>query len=227
MEPGTQSADAFTAFQSAETLRKQPNDTGLDAAIEKYKQAVELDPDYAVAHAKLAVAYGRLYGIRRDPAALELARGNSEHALSLDANLVDAHFARAFLLEQTGNVQAALDETKKTLALDPSNPKSVLWQARFYTRLNRWPEAEQAFTGSCRSGLTRGSLITTWVLHYTRRASTGEALQAFAAASVAAPGSSLALSNLGVEYLQIGDFTKATECLKEAWLCSLTSTKRQ
>ena len=31
---GTQSAAAFTAFQSAETLRKQPNDSGLDAAIE-------------------------------------------------------------------------------------------------------------------------------------------------------------------------------------------------
>ena len=216
MEPGTQSADAFTAFQSAETLMKQPNDAGLNAAIEKYKQAVELDPDYAVAHAKLAVAYGRLYGIRRDPAALELARGNSEHALSLDANLVDAHFARAFLLEQTGNVQAALDETKKTLALDPSNPKSVLWQARFYTRLNRWPEAEQAFHRVLQerpnSWVTYNDLG--FALHQEGKHQ--EALQAFAAASVAAPGSSLALSNLGVEYLQIGDFTKATECLKRS-----------
>ena len=39
---------------------KQPNDSGLDAAIEQYKQAMELDPRYAIAHAKLAQAYGRL-----------------------------------------------------------------------------------------------------------------------------------------------------------------------
>ena len=36
---------------------KQPNDTGLDAAIEKYKQAMDLDPRYAIAHAKLAQVY--------------------------------------------------------------------------------------------------------------------------------------------------------------------------
>src|SRR5271166_2529642 len=55
-EPGTGSTDAFTAFQQAETLRKQPNDAGLDAAIEKYKEAVDLDPDYAMAHAKIGRA---------------------------------------------------------------------------------------------------------------------------------------------------------------------------
>ena len=49
--PGTKSVAAFTAFQSAETFMKQPNDAGLDAAIEEYKQAVELDPRYALAHA--------------------------------------------------------------------------------------------------------------------------------------------------------------------------------
>ena len=86
-EPGTQSAAAFTAFQSAETLMKQPNDTGLDAAIEQYKQATELDPRYAIAHAKLALAYGRLYAIRRIPEALDLAYGNCQVALSLDPGL--------------------------------------------------------------------------------------------------------------------------------------------
>ncbi len=64
---GTQSAAAFTAFQSAETLMKQPNDSGLDAAIEQYKQATELDPRYAIAHARLAVAYVRLYGNSAKP----------------------------------------------------------------------------------------------------------------------------------------------------------------
>jgi tetratricopeptide (TPR) repeat protein len=216
MEPGTQSIAAFTAFQSAETLMKQPNDTGLDAAIEKYKEAVDLDPSYATAHAKLALAYGHLYGIRRDPGALDLARGNYEHALALDAGLVDAHLARALLLEETGDVQSALDETKKTLALDPSNPKTLLWQARFYTRLGRWADAEQAFHRVLQerpnSWVTYNDLG--FALHEEGKYQ--EAIQAFGAASVAAPGSSLALSNLGVEYLLIGDFAKATESLKKS-----------
>jgi eukaryotic-like serine/threonine-protein kinase len=216
MEPGTQSAAAFTAFQSAETLMKQPNDTGLNAAIEKYRQAVDMDPSYAIAYAKLALAYGRFYAIRRDPGALDLARGNYEHALALDAGLMDAHLSRAYLLEQTGNVQGALDEMTKTLALDPSNPKTLFWLAQIYTRLNRWVDAEGAFHRVLRerpnSWVTYNDLGA--VLHEEGRYQ--EAIQAFGAASVAAPGSSMAFSNLGSEYLQIGDFAKATENLKKS-----------
>jgi eukaryotic-like serine/threonine-protein kinase len=215
-EPGTQSAAAFIAFQSAETLMKQPNDTGLSAAIEKYKQAVELDPRYAIAHAKLALAYGRYYFVRMDPGALDLARGNSDHALALDPNLVDAHLARATLLEQTGNKQDALDEIKKTLALDPSNPKTLLWQANIYMRLNRWADAEQTFHRVLKerpnSWVTYNDLG--FALH--EQGKYQQAIDAFRAASVAAPGSSLASSNLGAEYLQVGDFAEATKRLKKS-----------
>ena len=41
---GTNSAEAYAAFQTAEGLRGQENDSGLDGAIEKYKQAIEIDP---------------------------------------------------------------------------------------------------------------------------------------------------------------------------------------
>jgi eukaryotic-like serine/threonine-protein kinase len=68
--PGTRSVAAFTAFQSAESFMNQPNDAGLDAAIEEYKEAVQLDSRYAIAHAKLAQAYGHFSVVRRSPAAL-------------------------------------------------------------------------------------------------------------------------------------------------------------
>jgi serine/threonine protein kinase/tetratricopeptide (TPR) repeat protein len=216
MEPGTQSVAAFTAFQSAETLMKQPNDAGLNAAIEKYKEAVELDPGYAIAYAKLALAYGRLYFIRRDPGALDLARGNSEHALMLDPDLVDGHLARAFLLEQTGNVQGALDEITKTLALDPSNPKPLLWQARFYTRLNRWADAEQTFHRALQERPNHWVTYNELGFALNKEGKHQDAIRAFAAASIAAPGSSLPWNNLGIEYLQIGDFARATESLKKS-----------
>ena len=49
--PDTKSPEAYTAFQEAEMSKKQENDKGLEPAIDKYKQAVELDPRYATAYA--------------------------------------------------------------------------------------------------------------------------------------------------------------------------------
>lgn len=215
-QPGTQSTAAFTAFQMAESLKKEQNDKGLDAAIDKYKEAVELDPHYALAFARLGIAYGRLYAIRRDPGALELARGNCERALALDPNLVDGHLSMALLLEQTGNEQGALDEIAKSLKLDPSNPSALVWQGQIYSRLNRWADAEQSFR---RVMQERPNYWLAY--HELANALNGQgkyqdAIEEFRAATLAAPGNAQAFANLGGAYLQIGNFVEATEALEKS-----------
>ncbi len=205
-EPETHSAAAFTAFQSAETLIKQPNDAGLDAAIEQYKQAIDLDPRYAVAHARLALAYARLYGIRRVPEALDLAYGNCQVALSLKPDLADGHLALASVFEQTGNEHGALDEIARALSLNPSNPRTLVRQAQIYTHLNRWEDAEKSLRRVVKEhpNYWLGYNELGFGLH--GQAKYQEAIQAFRSASLAAPKNAMALSNLGGEYLQIGKF---------------------
>jgi serine/threonine protein kinase/tetratricopeptide (TPR) repeat protein len=213
-EPETHSAAAFTAFQSAETLMKQPNDAGLDAAIDQYKQAIDLDPRYAVAHARLALAYIRLYAIRRVPEALDLAYGNCQVALSLHPGLADGHLALASVLERTGNEQRALDEIAKALSLDQSNPRILVWQGQIYNRLNRWEDAEKTFRRALKEHPNYWLAYNELGFGLHGQARYQEAIQAFRAASLAAPKRSMALSNLGAEYLQVGDFAKALESLK-------------
>ncbi|MBB6142662.1 serine/threonine protein kinase/Tfp pilus assembly protein PilF [Silvibacterium bohemicum] len=216
IDQGTQSASAYIAFQSAEALMKLPNDSGLDAAIEKYKEAIELDPHYAQPHAELAIAYGRLYGIRRDPGALDLARGNCQVALSLEPHLVDAHLALALVSELTGDERGALSEFGKALALDPSNPKTLVWQAQLYGRLERWTDAEQTFERVLKERpnywLAYNELG--FVLHAQGKFQ--KAIEYLRDATVAAPGNSLVWSNLGVEYVQTGNFAAAIESLKKS-----------
>jgi tetratricopeptide (TPR) repeat protein/tRNA A-37 threonylcarbamoyl transferase component Bud32 len=215
-EPGTQSPAAFTTFQSAETLMNQPNDTGLEAAIEKYKQAVELDPRYAIAYAKLAQAYGRFYVIRRSPAALDLARGNCQVALTLAPDLVDAHHAQALIFEISGDLQGALKALAKALSLDPSNPKTLVWQAQIYTRLGRWGEAEKTLHRVLKEHPNHWLAYNELGFGLEEQGRYHEAVEAFRAASLAAPGNSMALSNLGVEYIQVGEFAEAMETLKRS-----------
>jgi serine/threonine protein kinase/tetratricopeptide (TPR) repeat protein len=215
-QPGTQSASAFIAFQSAESSMKESNYTGLDAAIEKYKQAVELDPHYAMAHAKLSQAYAHLYMLRREPAALDLARANCAVALTLDPGLAEAHLAQAFIFEYSGNKEGALKETSKALSLDPSDPRTLVWQALIYTDLNRWEDAEKTFHRVLKEHpnywLAYNELA--FALHGQGRYE--EAIQALRAASLAAPRRAIALTNLGVEYLRVGEFVEGTEALRQS-----------
>ncbi len=215
-EPETHSTAAFTAFQSAETLMKQPNDAGLDAAIDHYKQATDLDPHYAIAHARLALAYIRLHAMRRVPEALDLAYGNSRLALSLHPGLADGHLALASVFEQTGNEQGALDEIARALSLDPSNQRTLVWQAQIYARSDRWEDAEKAFRRALKEHPNYWLAYNELGFGLHGQAKYHEAIQAFRAASLAAPKNSLSLSNLGVEYLQIGEFTQALETVKQS-----------
>jgi tetratricopeptide (TPR) repeat protein/tRNA A-37 threonylcarbamoyl transferase component Bud32 len=215
-DPGTQSTAAFTAFQSAEALMKKPNDSGLDAAIEKYKEAVELDPRYATAYAELAIAYGRLYALHRDPAALDLAHANCQAALALSPNLVDGHLALSSVLRQTGDEQGALDEIAKALALDPSNPNTLVWQGQLYTRLNRWADAESAFKRVLNERPNFWLAYNELGVAFNRQGKYQEAIEAFRKACLAAPGNAMAFNNVGAIDLQLGNFADATDNFKKS-----------
>jgi serine/threonine protein kinase/Flp pilus assembly protein TadD len=214
-EPETHSAAAFTAFQSAETLRKRPNDSGLDAAIEQYKQATDLDPRYAIAHAALALAYTRLYAIRRIPEALDLAYRNCQVALSLNPGLADGHLALAWVFQQTGNNQGALNEIDRALSLDPSNRHALVEEAMIYTRLNRWEDAEKTFHRALKEHPNYWVAYNELGFGLHGQARYREAIQAFRAASLAAPKNAMSLANLGAEYLQVGEFAEALRSLQQ------------
>jgi len=215
--PGTQSAAAFTAFQSAETLMKEPNDTGLDGAIDKYKEAVKIDSRYAIAYAKLARAYLHFGVMRRNPAALDLARGNCQAALALDPGLVEGHLAQALIFEYSGNEEGALNAIAKALSADPSNADTLVWQAQIYTRLNRWEEAEKTLHRVLKEHPNHWLAYNELGFGLEGQGRYQEAVKAFRAASLAAPRNSMALSNLGGQYLQIGEFAEALETLQRCF----------
>jgi eukaryotic-like serine/threonine-protein kinase len=210
-KPATQSVEAYAAFQQAESLRKQENDTGLDESIENYKRAVELDPRYAMAYARLAQAYGRFHALHPDSAALIVARRNYEAALALMPDLVEAHLAKAFVLEQTGEETAALHSLSKALSIDPSNARILLEQAVIYGRLNRWADAERTYDRVLKQRPNYWLAYNELGATYDAQGKFREALDAFRTSSLAAPKSNLAFNNIASIYLVLGNAAEAAE----------------
>jgi serine/threonine protein kinase/tetratricopeptide (TPR) repeat protein len=209
--PPATSSEAFKALQAADALRKLPDDTGLEASIEKYKEAIELDSHFAAAHSRLAIAYVRLHALMRDPAALELAEENARAALNGDANLVEGYLAMSYVFQYRDDPDAALAQMSKAVSLDPSNPVTRVWQADLYTGLNRLPEAES----TCR--LVIKSRPNFWLAHqdlgavFDRQCKYREALKEFRAASLAKPKSVLPLTNVAIVQCKLGMYPEAYE----------------
>jgi serine/threonine protein kinase/tetratricopeptide (TPR) repeat protein len=227
---GTSNPEAYAAFQAAEALKKQNNDTGLEPAIEKYKQAIDLDRHYALATARLALAYCHLADVKHDPAATALARANAETALGMDPNLVPARMALAGALEQTGDQTSALREMKRALAVDPVNTQTLIWLGQSYARQNRWQSAEESFLRALQLR------PNDWIAHNElgmllyKQGKYLHALSEFRTAALASPKDVLTQSNVGSMYLLLGRVPEALERLKlslslqrTAFACSLIS----
>lgn len=95
----------------------------LWTGLKFFRQALELDPDYPLAHAGIADSYNLLgfFGEIAPLEAMHLARTAALRALEVDEELAEAHAALGFVHFYFGwNLSAAEEEFRRTTELNPS-----------------------------------------------------------------------------------------------------------
>jgi TolB-like protein/Tfp pilus assembly protein PilF len=103
----------------------------IEIAQRMFMQAVELDPDYAAAHAGLADTYSYLYMyIDSSAENLERADAASARALEIDPVLADAHAARGLALSLKRHFDAADRSFRTASELDPNLFEAYYFAAR-------------------------------------------------------------------------------------------------
>ena len=118
----------------------------LHKSIDAYQQAIQKDPQYALAYAGLASAYALLGQVPYDDMspleAKPKARDAAQHALQLDPQLAEAHAVLANVsFSYDWNFAMAEHEFQRALALSPNNPTPHLWYGHFCIVRNRLPQA--------------------------------------------------------------------------------------
>ena len=129
---GTQSAVRQAANIEAYNLMLQGNyyywrgNLGDEAkAVDFFQQALEKDPQYALAWAKLARVYAwqGLIGDLTSDEAIVKSRDAAERALAIDPDCAEAYYARGNMYRLlSGNWTAALSDNDRATALDPHGP---------------------------------------------------------------------------------------------------------
>lgn len=117
---------------------------GLRQAIERLKRAVELDPDYAIAHAELADCYALLNWYVEPPpeGAWQRAKESATRAVAVDPNLAEAHASLGFVrLHFDRDWADAERELRTAILLKPSNQVAHRWYSYSLSAMGRHEEA--------------------------------------------------------------------------------------
>ncbi|MCU1271337.1 MAG: hypothetical protein JWN74_2631 [Acidobacteriaceae bacterium] len=136
---GTDNLEAFKFYTQGRSLFFQRGPR-LIHSVERCKEAVTLDPKYALAWSGLADAYNMVgfYGLARPEACLPHAKKAALQAIALDPSLAEAHTSLAMChLFHDWDRSSAEREFLRSLELKPQNSLARIWYGLFYLQ---WAE---------------------------------------------------------------------------------------
>ncbi|MEO6925988.1 MAG: hypothetical protein ABI129_04900 [Rhodanobacter sp.] len=145
---GTRNTQAHELVLKGRALRDKFDATSSTAARRDFEQAIQLDPNYAEAHAWLAHALIVLTQRSDLPlaATLPTVRAEAEKALALDPRNADAWVALGIVDMSTDppDLAKAREAYRKALALDPSNATAHLDYALALPLKQQLAQAQEA-----------------------------------------------------------------------------------
>jgi tetratricopeptide (TPR) repeat protein len=119
----------------------------IQYAIDQFRGAVELDPDFAAAHAALSVAYIHLSDLGELPAAqtMSLAKTHALKAIALEPRSSGGHRTLAAVSHwHDFDHELAEQQFRTAIAAAPSDAYAWSWQAEFLINMRRFDEALEA-----------------------------------------------------------------------------------
>jgi len=118
----TNSTEAYNAYLMGLHFYNKRSKEGLEKAIDYFRQATQLDPDYALAYALLADCYGLqgYYMFVPVDQATTNCKAAAERALLLDDSVAEGYVAIAMAQAFEGNHRAGMESLRRALDLNPN-----------------------------------------------------------------------------------------------------------
>jgi tetratricopeptide (TPR) repeat protein/TolB-like protein len=132
----------------------------VDKAMALFQDALQQDPNYALAWAGLAEASLRKARETGDKKWSETAITDAQRAVRLDGSLALVHSVLGQVYASAGRAQEAVGELKRAIEIAPGNAEAPRALAGVYTNLGRFQEAEASYIQATKSR------PTDWYSHY-------------------------------------------------------------
>ncbi|GAC1616557.1 MAG: winged helix-turn-helix domain-containing tetratricopeptide repeat protein [Candidatus Acidiferrum sp.] len=215
----TLSPDAYLAYIEGLYYWNKRSPEALERATVHFKQAIQLDPGYALAYVGLADTYASQCLIADVPSSevFPKAREAAQRALAIDESLAEAHTSLAYVrFWYEWDWAGAELEFKRAINLNPGYPTAHQWYAEYLRLMGRQEEAIQE--GKRALELDPLSLIINMEagLPYYFERRYDEAMKHFRKTVDMDPNFGLAYCEIGWVYEQQGKYHEAIAALQKA-----------
>jgi tetratricopeptide (TPR) repeat protein/TolB-like protein len=209
--------DVYLLYRRGIDASRQPqNMQMINTALGWFDAALNIDPEYAAAHAGKCLVFVDGYPIDDDPAFITNAESACSRALELNSNLDVVHTALGDLYRATGILDDSESSYLRALQINPTSVGAMIGLGTAYRLQQRLDEAEAAFKQAV--GLHPGDWSAYNALGslYFRSGRYREAATQFEVVVALDRTNMLGHSNLGTAWMLAGDFAAAASALQDA-----------
>jgi DNA-binding winged helix-turn-helix (wHTH) protein/tetratricopeptide (TPR) repeat protein len=212
----TQNREAYYAYWRGRFFLEKRNP---EKAIPEFRQAISLDPGYALAYTGLANAYTwhANFTSGADAEFYEKARALASKALELDPNLADAYTSLARVQYSHDWDWAGAEKSfRRALELDPNNVDAHQFYARLLATLGRYTEGLAEINKARELDPRSADLGVPLFAILEKRGEFDEALRVLYASLEMDGDSQIARRAVGKIHLLKGDYAKVIELAGES-----------
>ena len=151
-ERGTNNLEAYLKLLQARQVLEY-NKEGVIESQQLIKEAIAIDPQYAMAYRNLGVTYviEHMMGLTKSPEqSLERAMEMAQKAIELDGTLAEAHALVGRIYLGKGQYEKAIVEGEKAYALDPNSDHVLAAYAYSLQHVGRLEEAIEFYKRAIR-----------------------------------------------------------------------------
>jgi serine/threonine protein kinase/Tfp pilus assembly protein PilF len=214
----TENREAYQAYLRGRYMASKYSEHGMKKAIEHFRQAIEIDPTFALAYAGLAMTYWNVSAVQFAPnEVMPKAREAARRALELDDQLAESHAAVALVkMAYEWDRAEAEGEFKRAIQLNPGYATVYQWHGWHLAIMGRLEESIAELKRA--QDLDPLSEINLYIgLSYYWSRQNDMAIEHFRKALELYPEFWLPHLYLGWTHLQEGNMTRAQEELGEAF----------
>ena len=173
-------------------------------AVESYKQAIRLKPDFAAAFLNIGFAY---YKLGRYQEAVEA----DVEAIRIDPNFATAHYNLGNDYQKLGRYQEAVEAYGEAIRIDPNFSAAHYNMGVAYGMLGRYQEEVAALKQAIRIDPNFAMAYNNLGFAYYKLGRVEEQIDTYKQAIRIAPDYAIAHLNLGLIYLALGDRSAAID----------------